>query len=296
LTGLAGWGDTPALNREGIYMARKFPRRFWLLALPVGVALVASIMVPLALAQGRFAGTTAAVIAGPDAPAPRCSLQSGTPSHPLELNTETLGPRFKSVAMEKEVFTCNSGTQTVDVETFIEIVEKVVDDDNDNNDDRAITESSRVETATCIKDFAGGYVACNNSTVPVRSISAADVFSASCSNQYATQPQDPVAMTTEETGDIVKTIKVEKEALKNCVPAVQPDTVQGTFPADHYLFTEILESKRGGTIKPLAGANGHRFLGFLCFKDPAGGSSNDEPPSITSCDRFTPLSSPPPAG
>jgi len=256
-------------------MTRKLPPRFWFLAVPAGVALMGSIMVPLALAQSRFAGTTRRIVAQEDFAA-RCFLAT-QPSHPLELNTETLGSRFKSVAMEKEAFTCNGGNQTVDVETFIEVVERVVDDDDDHNGDRVSVESRRVETATCVKDFDLGYVQCNSGTPPLIDVQSDTPLPPDCSPS-STQPQDPVVMTTDETGGLIRTVKVEKEVLKGC----NPGGATNTGDADLYVFTEIIEAKRGNSIRPVQ----RRFDAFICVKNAAEAR-------IVVCARFTPVTEPP---
>jgi hypothetical protein len=252
-------------------------------------------MVPLALAQGRLAGVLGSPVTQTDTSPSRCFLRNG-PSHPLELNTQEVGDRFKSIAMEKEVFSCNDNAQAVDVETFIEVVERVKDgDDDDHAADQVVQESRRIETATCIKDFISGYVACSNQkSIPTTTTNAADLFGGDCGPSES-QPDDPVEMTSEETDGVVKTIKVEKEVLTNCYPpeggggAGAQGTLLASGVADLYLFTEIIEAQKGGTIKPVQ----RRFDGVICYKNTTGGESDADPPGIISCQTFRPLNAPP---
>lgn len=268
-------------------MSRKVPRRFWLLGVPVGLALVASVMVPLALAQGKYRAVSPRVLVTNHATSTQCTLQENTPSHPLELNMETLGPRFKTIAMEKEVFQCPSVTggdantqsepegQVVDVETFIEIVERAVEDDNGDNG-RVVVVERRVEVARCVKDFNANTVDCSISQrqVPRVSQTGQNPFNplTECTPKES-QPDDPVAMATEENEGFVKTVKVEKEHL-SCT--------EGS--ADLYLFTEIIEAQRRipGTnttsIRPVQ----RRFDAFFCAK-------RDDNADIEGCLSFNPV-------
>lgn len=280
-------------------MSRKIPQRFWLLGSLAGVALLASIMVPLALAQGRPASLAGRIL-GQNGECVERRLP-----HPLELNMEDAGSRFKAIAMEKEVFECggdeiNGPNEVRDVQTFIEIVEQVVDDDHNGSGDKVRTVEVRAEVATCVKNFgpapAGGagpaFVTCSAENRPVTRIGPDEVTGCRASFK---QPDDPVEMQTAETEGIVKTVAVEKELL-DCTAPNGDATVFGSpgeFRGELFLFTEIIERTKGVTIggkpttsiRPIKG--GKRFLAVICGKS----SLSGEP---FGCAQFTPPGPPSP--
>jgi hypothetical protein len=258
-------------------MSRKIRARPWLLGVPVGVALVASIMVPLALAQSRPASVVAQTTQG----APECTERNL--DFPLEVNVEETGPRFKTIAMEKEVFYCGEGPQEVrDVELFVETVETVLKDPL-----RVRHIETRVEAATCVKRFSGGFkgtgvggfAECEARNVPVQEISpeeSGELIGACTLNEE--QPADPVAMATTETEGVVKTVNVEKERMfcdfSNGKGAVGPFG-GSTFQGEVFLFTEILEANRRVTINGAQVTSirpiDKRFIAVICEKDPNDG-------------------------
>ncbi len=268
-------------------MSRKIPGRFWLFALPVGVALVASLMVPLALAQGPPASLVAQTTQGEE----ECFERRV--AFPLEVNMETLGPRFKTIAMEKEIFECddspNGPAQVRDVETFVEFVEQVVASDNGDNGDnggglRVRHIETRFEFVTCIKSFggagAGGVstqgeapsVECDVVGGPTGEV---DNFVLQNCSLDSKQPDDLVEMATAKTAGVIKTVNVEKELL-NCNFSNGNGAgalgATGDVRGELFLFTEILEAARrvtiGGrqvtSIRPID----KRFMAVLCVKDP----------------------------
>ncbi len=269
---------------------KKMPGRFWLLGVPVGVALVASIMVPLALAQNRPASVVAQTTQGLE-----CNERNV--DFPLEVNVEEAGPRFKTIAMEKEIFHCGEPVlrEVRDVELFIETVEQVIKDPL-----RVRHIETRAEVATCTKRFASdlnqqGFVpfaVCEADNVPVEEIAPEESsqFADACTLNEQ-QPADPVEMATTETEGVVKTVNVEKERMScdfDGAAAAGPFGNSGLpaqFQAEVFLFTEILEAARRVTIdgrtrtslRPIA----KEFIAVICAKDPDTGD-------VFGCVSFTP--------
>jgi hypothetical protein len=178
------------------------------------------------------------------------------------------GNVVKSLAMEKEVFTCSRDTngdgrldrvvQVRDVETFIEVVENEING-------KFIRVDLGIQVATCTKDFLKGTVTCSASQQDreiARNVSSGgpppvDLTRCQPHLDPALQPRDPVEMATAFVQKLAKTMKVEKEVL-DCAGNV----------VDMYLFTEIFEQR-----VPLPGANqstmrpfSHDFLGIVCVK------------------------------
>jgi hypothetical protein len=164
----------------------------------------------------------------------------------------------KTIATEKELFTCTDDAGDVvlirDVETFVEIVETV----------RArppgfTTIARSVDVATCVKNFERGTIRCRSTAVPLRRTQRPLAGCRSVSGTYPfapiEQPRRPLEMNTVVVGDLVKTIKVDKEIFE-CA-----DTLIG----DVYVFTEIVEESTGQTFRTVA----RDFDGVVCFKDPA---------------------------
>jgi hypothetical protein len=154
-----------------------------------------------------------------------CTIHEPQPAHPLEMNTVVSDPRtsqfreplIKHVIMEKDVWDCveNEGTPeerrfTRDVETFIEIVQRV-------QGGRTTTLEKRVEEITCDKGNSTTRVfgvSCSARDVPVEQTPPR--FPCSPINpQFRAQPTDPVEMNTVLTArqDTVKTMKVDKEIV-----------------------------------------------------------------------------------
>ncbi len=174
------------------------------------------------------------------------------PAEPLEMNTVLQGSLFKTVVMEKEIFICRNEAgapeRIHDVETFIEIIERIT-----NNEIRLV--QKRVEVATCVKDMVTGSVTCGvkDLQLPVATFEPLE----GCSPESRFRMSDPVEMNTvAPVQGPIKTIKVEKEVF-DCGPTVR----------DLYLFTEIHERQTtaGTNIRPFR----KLFEGVVCFKIPA---------------------------
>ena len=211
-----------------------------------------------------FGGLLAAAIAGgisllaPSAAGQGCSLASQQPDEPLEMNTAVDGDLAKTVVQEKEIYVCEDSFgiafRTVDLETFLEIVERA------GANGTSVVER-RAEVAECSKRFAsaGGTVSCRNNTLALGAPVAAPL--SNC-QPAATQLGDPVEMNTvgltpTSGARLIKTIKVDKEIF-SC-----PNNVR----ADLYVLTEIIErrittSAGTPTYRPVQ----RRFEGVVCRK------------------------------
>jgi hypothetical protein len=213
---------------------------------------------------------------GQDQPAERCRMADAPlqPEEPLEMTRVSVNELFKTVVMEKEVLVCvdaddpaDAPSEIDDVETFIEIIERA------DRERGATLVERRVEVARCEKDFDVGTVRCETRNVRLRTLDD-DAPLEGCEPDFENPatPRDPVEMNTVNSGNVVKTIKVEKEILQ-C-----PNNQTGEL----FLFTEIIETRRdvegrGATFRPVA----KRFAGILCLKD-------EEQADIVRCGRFTP--------
>jgi hypothetical protein len=213
----------------------------------------------------------AGLATGQDGPSPiplGCQLETPQPEAPLKLNVVAMANLAKTIAMEKEVFDCfdarSNFTQVKDVETFIEIVQRAKG--------KAVgAVQKRVEALTCLKDFPSGRISCKARDIPLGSTSTP---LAGCSPMEGTypfgrveQPSHPVEMaTTRVGGDLARTVKVEKEVV-SCAGQI----------GDVYLFTEIIESKKGDAFQIIA----KQFSGVICLK-------NAQTAELVSCKLFTP--------
>lgn len=190
----------------------------------------------------------------------------------LEMNTvEAIVT--KTVAMEKEVFSCRSGKVPFirDVETFVELTEAHPDDVQFHEAEVTIA------TATCdkpIRDLLG--TTCSTQPVDVGTNTLdLGVCKAPDPDQ---QPTDPVVMNSIAIPGIgpghvlSKTIKVDKEVFA-CDRGI----------ADVYLFTEIGEHGFASAQFPAGTVQTTftRFVGVVCLKSAKEGR-------IVGCDRFTP--------
>jgi hypothetical protein len=222
----------------------------------------------VAAALGAVLAQLATGQTGPSPIPEGCQPKSPQPEAPLKLNTVVVANLAKTIAMEKEVFNCYDAdgelAEIRDVETFIEVVERT------GGRLGVETVTTVIEAATCSKDFKSGRVTCGTKDVP---LGATTTPLAGCSPTRGTypfepteQPSHPVEMNTVVmTGEIVKTIKVEKEVL-DC----------GGDIGDLYLFTKIVEDRRGQRFVTL----GKLFAGIICLKNTDG--------KHVSCKAFTP--------
>ena len=242
--------DRMRVSRRGISVA---------LAVPICLIALASVA-PLGVASSRPIAPTAVKPADARTTGGAgCSLINPQPAAPLEMNTVGMNGLFKTVAMEKEIFACQTaaaGPNVRDLETFIEIIESR----------RGQIVEIRPSTVTCVKEFQGGTVTCSNKDLNLGSTKT-PLQGCDPASQYV--PADPVVMNTEVGILVIKTIKVEKEVFK-C----------GANLRDLYVFTEILERPTqvagvGSTIRPIS----VKSFGVVCVKNVQAGA-------ITGCQRF----------
>lgn len=188
------------------------------------------------------AWTVAPLALGKSDQGPGCTLVG--PEEPLEMNTVSISDvSAKTVAMEKEVIACSDASFIVDMETFIEIIQrgsKVV--------------AKGVEVTQCFKELRPsprqGTVRCSRPrSVPIGPVDRAPLREC----KALPSPRDPVEMNTVRLGSLVKTIKVDKENFQCGM----------LFVKDLYLFTEIIERVSRSGVKPII----KRYEGIVCTKN-----------------------------
>jgi hypothetical protein len=178
------------------------------------------------------------------------------PDAPLELNLVGGGRIAKTIAMQREIFSCfvpaGGGQRQVaatDVETFIELVQRA--------SRRGVkTVDRRVSVAACTK-HTGGLdqppirIGCTSTqlalgTLPTRFPGCA----------FTRLPRDPVVMDTVRLHvrhrRFVKTVKLEKEIF-DCDNEI----------LDVFLFTEVVERQRDGEFVPVSTT----FDAIACAKE-----------------------------
>lgn len=239
--------------------------------------LTVGVVVVTVLAAAALASTLVPRATGQAGPSPipeGCQLKAPQPEAPLKLNVVVVGRLVKTIAMQKEVFDCFDGQSTIaqikDVETFVETVARRTS----NKKGLLETIARRVEAITCTKNLRTGGVACRAEPVQLGSTSTPIAGCSPVHGSYpfdpVEQPSHPVEMSSVVFGrGLVQTVKVEKEIF-DC----------GGRIGDLYLFTEILEAARGGTIRPVE----RRFSGLMCIKDPVRAV-------VVGCRLFTPARS-----
>jgi hypothetical protein len=189
---------------------------------------------------------------------PECGLAEVQPEEPLAMNTVRVGNLVKTIATEKELFTCVDASgdvvQVHDLETFVEIVER-------RRGRGFATIGRRVDVAVCTKDLVGGTVSCGAKQMTLRPtqqpLRGCSAVSGTYPFEPIEQPRRPLEMNTVVVGDLVKTIKLDKEILQ-C----------GGLVGDVYLFTEIVQERVGGQAGPTFRPVSFTFDGVVCFKDP----------------------------
>jgi hypothetical protein len=207
------------------------------------------------------------------------------------LNVVAVRNLVKTVAVEKEVFSCFDSSSTLaqvkEVDTMIELTARGESGSNSwsGSKDRRHPEKQQpafvpltktVNTDTCTKDLKAGGVSCASVALPL-GVTTAPV--AKCSLTKGTYPFSPVTQPTHPlqmesatlNNGMVETVALEKEVF-DCAGQI----------GDVYLFTEVGESVRGGGFSDL----GTRFEGVVCFKD-------ESTATVVDCKLFTPsLASP----
>jgi hypothetical protein len=199
----------------------------------------------------------------------------------VEMNTVAVGDLVKTVVMEKEVFHCFKWQSprlpppilppevVIDVQLFTELTERKVGDTFG-------TIEAGFHAVICKKDVAGARLEeCENVRVPVLESAAVGgcVFESPSGGH-------PVAMTTVAIGDLVRTIKAQKEVFRCPSPA-------GEVFVDFTTFTEIVEKSEDDaftqTQKRMHAAVCHKLLS----NDPGGGFIKPlMPVRIAGCEDF----------
>jgi hypothetical protein len=227
----------------------------------LGLALVGVIVVPYAVGAGPS-----------PSPIPQgCQLRSPQPDAPLRVNVVAVSNTAKTIAVDKEIFTCFDAQSQLasikDVETVIETVEV-----GDVKKAPSITTTAESAVAeTCTKDLQTGRLSCSSHALPL-GVSATPL--AKCTVTRGTypfetiqQPGEPLDMGTAVLADgLVKTVDVETEAFA-CSGQI----------GDLYVLHENVELKSGSGFTPVS----DRFQGVMCFKDEATAQ-------VTSCKLVTP--------
>jgi hypothetical protein len=191
----------------------------------------------------------------PSATGQGCTLASTQPDQPLEMNTVAQGDLAKTVVQETEIYVCEDPSgipfRTIDLETFLEIVERA------GTNGTSIVER-RAEVAECSKRFPDGTVSCRGE---VLSLGGPVTPAVDGCEPATTQLADPVEMNTIAFGSasarLIKTIKVEKQIF----------SCGNTSRADLYVFREIIEKRTTtSTGSPTYRPVQRRFQGIVCRK------------------------------
>src|SRR6266536_1130600 len=152
-------------------------------ALVVG-GLVLALVVPLATGAN-----------GPSpSPIPQgCQLRSPQPEAPLQLNVVAVKKLAKTIAVEKEVFSCfdakSNLAQIKNVDTAIEITERA----GGGKSGTLVTVGKSIEADTCVKDLQTGRVSCTAQALP---LGATDAPLIGCQVNKSTYPFDAVRQPT----------------------------------------------------------------------------------------------------
>ncbi|HZQ66760.1 MAG TPA: hypothetical protein VFA66_16205 [Gaiellaceae bacterium] len=193
-------------------------------------------------------------------------FDTGGPAFPkLDGNSVAAALLVKTVAMQKHILSCNTGSGTAftrDQQLFVDVI------DRQSGNSLAFL-AAKVFVSTCDKASTSQAttLACAASTVPLSAGPAPNL--GACQEQGA--GLDPVVMNTVRTkdGKVVKTIKLHQENYR-CTSTIWRDV---------YVFSQLIEPVNG------AGDNFAsptvRLLGVSCDRDAAGGV-------VTGCVRFTP--------
>jgi hypothetical protein len=234
--------------------------------LPSGLLLLAAAVVGVVVPLATSAN-------GPSpSPIPSgCQLRSPQPEAPLKLNVVAVRNLAKTIAVEKEVFSCFDAQSRLarvrNVDTTIEFTER----GTRGTKPTLATVGKAIESDTCVKDITTGRVSCKAEAIP---LGVTETPLKNCQLTKGTypfdavqQPTHPIDMATVRLNNgLVKTVQVEKEVF-DCEGRI----------GDVYLFTELVEA---------AQANGFihvrtQFDGVVCFK-------NETTAQLVSCKLFTP--------
>ena len=176
----------------------------------------------------------AGVLLASEAQAALCFVEDRGPQ--VEMNTVVVGNLVKTIEVEKFEFPCgddpNKPTQIRDVQIFTEVIE------TQEKETFSIL-AKRFQVITCDEDTrTATLLGCNSSTPPPLTI---PIRRADCKDAGSiVNPLHlpiPIAMNTVVVGDLVKTVKAQKELFFCGADLVKADLVSLTT------FTEIIEKK-----------------------------------------------------
>jgi hypothetical protein len=198
-------------------------------------------------------------------------LRSPQPEAPLKLNVVAVKNLAKTIAVEKEVFSCFDAqsrlAQIKTVDTTIEFTER----GGTGTKPTLVTVSKAIESDTCVKDTTTGRVSCKAEAIP---LGATETPLTKCQLTKGTypfdavqQPAHPIEMETVTLDDgFVKTVQVEKEVF-DCEGRI----------GDVYVFTELVEATQANGFAHVR----TQFDGVACFK-------NETTAQVVSCKLFAP--------
>ena len=187
------------------------------------------------------------------------------------LNVVAVRNIVKTVAIEKEVFSCFDSSSTLaqvkEVDTLIELTAR--GGPGKGNAFAPLTKT--VNANSCTKDLKTGGVSCASVALP---LGVTTTPLTKCSLTKGTYPFPPVVQPTHplqmETATLknglVETVALEKEVF-DCAGQI----------GDVYLFTEIGEAAKATGFSQL----GTKFEGVVCFKD-------ESTATVVTCKLFTP--------
>jgi hypothetical protein len=207
------------------------------------------------------------------------------------LNVVGVRNLVKTVAIEKEVFSCFDSSSTLaqvkEVDTLIELTARGEPGGegeggkhysknwrpSDNHQPAFVPLSKSVNANTCTKDLKTGGVSCASVALPLGVTTTPLATCSLTKGTYpfapVTQPTHPLQMETATLNNgLVETVALEKEVF-DCAGQI----------GDVYLFTEVGESAKGDGFQPL----GTKFEGVVCFKDASTAK-------VVACKLFTPSS------
>jgi hypothetical protein len=230
--------------------AGRMSRVRWLFIVAgAGLAAVGVIVVPHATGAGPS-----------PSPIPQgCQLRSPQPDAPLRLNVVAVSNAAKTIAVNKEIFSCFDAhsqlTRIKDVETVIENVEvgKV------KRAPSITTTAESVVATSCTKDLQAGRLDCSSRAIPLgvtqTPLAKCTVTKGAYPFDAIQQPAEPLEMASAVLANgLVKTVDVETETFA-CSGQI----------GDLYVFHEKVELAR----KPHFPTVSEQFQALMCFKDEA---------------------------
>jgi hypothetical protein len=172
---------------------------------------------------------------------------------PMEMNSVLVGKDVvKTVKVDKQVWTCDDDDddqffevhRIVDIQIYVEIVEQVLARPPRGGGSQFPVLAKRFEVVICEKDPENLVDITCQVQKPAPEDSVPQLSGCNTGQEFGTRsPTHPIEMNTVVVGDVVKTIKAQKE-LFDCANA---DTGQFVV-ADLETFTEIFE--KGPLLEP----------------------------------------------